>query len=40
MLDWLAKPESKDQWLNGFDSTDKEKDERDVYIKYKNWAYE
>ena len=39
MADWLAKPENKDQWPNGFDPTNKEKDKRDAFVRHKCWVY-
>ena len=39
MADWLIKPKNKDQWPNSFNPTNKEKDEKDTFIKYKYWVY-
>ena len=39
MADWLAKPENKDQWPDGFDPTNKEKDEKDAFVRHKYWVY-
>ena len=35
MADWLAKPENKDQWPDGFNPTNKEKDEKDAFVRHK-----
>ena len=39
MADWLAKPENKDQWPDGFDPINKEKDEKDAFVRHKCWVY-
>jgi hypothetical protein len=33
----MAEPE--DQWPDGLDVRSSEKEERDLYIKFKNWQY-
>jgi hypothetical protein len=33
----MAEPE--DQWPDGLDVRNAEKEERDLYIKFKNWQY-
>lgn len=39
MADWSKEPESKDHWPKGFDPTNTEKEERDAYLRHKNWVY-
>ena len=39
MADWLTKLKNKNQWPNGFNPINKEKDKKNTFMRYKCWVY-